>query len=289
MRTQEEVLLMLLKNNFVVKTTKGCFDIIARKGDKMLLIKVPEDVNSLSTEMLEQMKNASSALQAPSVIVSRKASKKLQDNVIYTRQDVPAMSPNTLQAYVHDHPLYVMSKKAGAVVSIDGKKMQEIRKESEMSLGQAARKLGVSTRMVVKYEDSNAEVSWSKSARIAEVFGNEIFKQVDIGMTTTSKTIAHPSEISLKYGDLGFWTAETKKVPFDIVAKKQSTIILTSVGEKVNQELGDISRTLGVDELAIVKKKRPSRAPSLTMEEFMEVEKASSLIKFIHEYQEDHQ
>ena len=92
------------------------------------------------------------------------------------------------------------------------------------------------------------------------------------------------SDIARKYDDLGFESAETRKTPFDIVAKKEKEIVLTGIGDKMHRHLQPLSRLLEADRLIIFRKKKPKDTPALTKKEFLEFEKAKELIKFIKEF-----
>ncbi len=46
----------LLKNGYVVKNIKGCFDLVARKQDSIILLKTLENTNSLTKETADEMK-----------------------------------------------------------------------------------------------------------------------------------------------------------------------------------------------------------------------------------------
>ena len=77
---------------------------------------------------------------------------------------------------------------------------------------------------------------------------------------------------------------DTKKVPFDVMAKKEKELILTKVGDDVGQ-LKSLSKLIDADKLVIFKKKKPKDVPALTKEEFMEFEKAKELVKFLKEFE----
>ena len=78
--------MFLLKDGFTVKSlTRTCFDLLARKQDRILLIKVLEDANAVSKEYTDEMNMVSSYVGAVPVIIAEKAGNKLEDNVLYTR------------------------------------------------------------------------------------------------------------------------------------------------------------------------------------------------------------
>jgi predicted transcriptional regulator len=282
---KEKTLLELLNHNCMVKTMKGSFDIVARKDEKVVFIKVVEDANSIPASTLEEMKNTAAALRAAPCIISTKAGTKLKDNVLYTRHNITTLNINTLKTSLKKTPVYFTSKKAGITASIDGKKLKQLREHKEISLGKLSRSLGISKRMLVKYEQDNAEVSVHRAIKMMNMVGEHSFKSRDIFSTV----IHHPTELTLdistKYDHLGFNVTETKKVPFDIVAKKDKILILTKIGDNISNDLNNISHAMGVNDLAIVEKKKPDYMPALTKEEFLDMERARTLIKFVREYQ----
>ncbi len=285
-RIEEQVLLELIKHNFIVKALQGCFNIVARKDDKILLIKVLEDANSVTPDMTQELINTSAALHASPIIISEKATVKLKDNVVYTRYNIPTISVNTLISYLDNNPVYMLSKKSGITARIIGRQLKTIRESGDISLGKLSRVIGVSKRMLLRYENGDAEISLQRAMRMYQIVGNKVFQKVDLLTTYHQYPHQSSSDIYSKYENLGFKATETKKVPFDIIASRENILILTSVGDKVNKDLNNISHTIGANDLAIFTKKKPQNIPALSKEEFLEFEKASSLIRFIQEYGE---
>ena len=78
--------IFLLKEGFTIKSLiTTCFDLLARKQDNILLIKVLEDANAVSKEHVDEMNQVSSYIGAVPIIMAEKAGNKLEDNVLYTR------------------------------------------------------------------------------------------------------------------------------------------------------------------------------------------------------------
>ena len=92
------------------------------------------------------------------------------------------------------------------------------------------------------------------------------------------------TEVSRKYIELGFDVSETKNTPFDIIAKKEGELILTEVSDRVNPEMQALSKLLDADNLVIFNKKKPKDIPSMTKLEFMLLDKADKLVKFLKDF-----
>ena len=94
------------------------------------------------------------------------------------------------------------------------------------------------------------------------------------------------SDIAKKFSSLGFEAMETKKVPFDVIAKREKEIVLTDVGDKARPGFKPLSKLIDAESLVIFKKKKPKDIAAMTKEEFLEYEKAKELIKFLKEFEE---
>jgi len=284
----EKISIYLLKKGFTIKILKRtCFDIVARRETQILLIKILEDANSISKEYADQMLNISSYINGSSLIVAEKAGQKLQDNVVYMRFNIYTLNLNSFKGCIENKFPFIVKTQAGLTAHILGNKLREIRESEGLSLSEIARKVGVSKRMVQKYESGQSEVTVNKALRIYDIFGHKVFNKIDVFSEVKGQTQDKKSDITKKYSDLGFRASETKKVPFDVVAKKEKEIILTEIGDKTRPELKSLSRLIDADRLAIFNKKKPKDMPALTKEEFLEFEKAKELIKFLKEFEKN--
>ena len=275
----------LLKEGFTVKSlTRTCFDILARKQDKILLIKALEDANSITNEYVNEMNKVASYIGAVPVIISEKAGNKLDDNVLYTRFDMYTLNFNTfVNSIKHKFP-FVKRTQAGFTVSIAGNKLREKREQMGYSSNYLSKRIGVTSRMIDKYEKGNSQVTITKAMKIYNIFGEKVFNELNIFASKTEIESEYKSDVSRKYGALGFKAADTSKTPFDIIAKKDDEIILTGIGDKTRKDFESLSKLLDADNLVIFKKKKPKGIPSLTKKEFLEFEKANELIKFLKEF-----
>jgi putative transcriptional regulator len=282
----EKLSIYLLKKGFTIKIlTSTCFDILARKESRILLIKILEDANSISEEYAKQMNHISSYTGASPLIISEKAGSKIQDNVVYLRFNIHTLNFNTLKNSVDNKFPFIKSDHAGPTAHILGDKIRAIREQENISLGDIARKVGVSKKMIQKYEKGEADVTLNKALKIYDVFGHKVFDKIDIFETPLKTDQEIKSVIGKKYSKLGFDAIDTKKAPFDIIAKKEKELILTRVGDKPKPELDSLSKLVDADKLVIFNKKKPKEIPALTKKEFMEFEKSKELIKFLKEFE----
>lgn len=277
--------IFLLKDGFTVKSlTRTCFDLLARKQDRILLIKVLEDANAISKEYADEMGVVSSYIGAVPVIIAEKASTKLENNVLYTRFSLYTLNFTTFVNSIKNRFPFVKRTQAGFTVSIAGNKLRKVREEKGYSLNSLSRKVGVTSRMIDKYEKGGSEITISKAMKIYDIFGHHVFNEIDIFSQNKEIESRYKSDFSKKYIDLGFEASDTKKSPFDIISKKGDELILTKVGDKEKPDFPSLSKLLDADNLVIFKKKKPKGIPAVSKEEFLEFERANELIRFLKEF-----
>lgn len=280
----DKVGIFLLNKGFTVKSlTRTCFDMLARRQDQILLLKVLEDANSISRQYTEDMNAVASYVGASPLILSEKAGAGLEDNVIYSRFGIRTLNFNTFLNCVNNKFPFIKRSQAGLTASIAGKRLREKREEQGFSLNSLSKKIGVTSRMVIKYENENSEVTVNKAKKIYDLFGYNVFNEINIFAQPQRET-KFETEVSKKYIELGFDATETKKTPFDIIARKDKEIILTEVSDNVNPQMQSLSKLLDADNLVIFSKKKPKNIPSMTQGEFMDFDKANELVRFLKEF-----
>ncbi len=282
----EETGVMLLRHGFTVKSlTRNCFDLVARKETTILLIKVLEDANSITQEYAEAMKRLSSYIDAAPMIVAEKAGAYLEEGVVYLRFGVYTLNRETLGSSLDSQMPFMMSSKAGLTASVIGERLRQKREEEGYSPGELSRKVGVSKRMIGRYESGLSDVSLNKARNLYKEFGSGIFEKIDVFAINRSSDSLKKSEIARKYGSLGFEAADTKKVPFDVVAKKEKEIIFTEVGDKTSPQLLPLQKLIEAKTLVIFSRKKPKEVPAITKEDFLEFESAQEILKFLKEFE----
>lgn len=281
----DEVSIFLLKQGYTIKVMgSGCFDMIARK-ENILLVKVLSDANAVSKMHADEMKRLAAYIDGVPLIIAEKAGARLADNIAYMRFGIYTFNFRTFKSCIRRRLPIIRSTQAGFTAAISGKMLKQKREELGYSLKTLAQKLGVSDRMIAKYESNDSEITLQKAQRLYDIFGGSVFKQVRVFERFLKPVQLSKSDVSKKYIELGFEASETKRVPFDVIAKKEKEVILTEVGDKTSPHLIPIARLLDVDKLVIFKKKKPKDIPSMTKQEFLEFEKAQELIKFLKEFE----
>lgn len=286
----DELCMLLLKQGYALKrVSRSCFDIVARGPKTTLLLKVLQDVNALSAEGVAEMKRVAGMVKAVPLVIGETAGRKLEDSVVYMRLGIYTLTLGTFgEALRGDHPM-LLSSSAGATFSISGERLRTKREEHGFSRRDLSRRLGISSKMVDKYESDASAVTVAKGMRIYDLFGEEVFNPVNLFEFVTDVQPRLPevsSDVAVKYFELGFDVAELKRVPFDLLARDERELIFTEVGETVKPEMQSLAKLIDADNLIIFEKKKPKDKdlPSMKKDEFLELEKAKELVKFLKEF-----
>jgi putative transcriptional regulator len=243
------------------------FDVVARRGDLVLLLKVLVNIDGLDTETAAEMKALAAHLDAESVVVGAKTrDHELEEGVLYLRRGVPAMSRGTAHDYfVEGVPPLVYMGSGGLYVNIDGELLEDARDDEDMSLGKVADELGVSRRAVSKYEDG-MDATLDVAVRLEEMFGERLISPVEVfdddektegeREDTTAEAPEDETErrIFAILRDAGFDVVPTARAPFRALSRESDETVLTGTGgrggivkrARLMSSISDVARTRSV-------------------------------------------
>ena len=301
----DAVVKILRKAGFVVtdlvETKPRCFDIVARKGNTILLLKVLYNIDSLKPEMAEEMKVVAKLLKAsPIVIGERFKFDYLERGVVYNRHGLPVINTATFYDFIVEGiaPM-VYSAPGGYYVKLDNEKIREMREKLGISLGEMAKLLGVSRRTVKKYEEG-IDTTVETALKIEEILGTYVIKAIDILNFVKDDVVkeekeptfsGEEAEIIEQLKVIGIKVYPIKHAPFDVVSKADDEKILTGVKQvreidKRASILGRISEVLSTKAAYIVEKKIKADVNSVVfvMKEELEcVSSAKDFVSLLHE------
>ena len=157
------------------------FDVAARRGRDLLLLKVLANVDAFDDATGLEMRRLGEYLNATPVVVGlRTRDEELEPGVVYFRHGVPVLSPDTaMELFVEGMPPLIYAAPGGLYVNIDGEVLRDEREERDWSLGRLANELGVSRRTVSKYEggmDASVEVA----TQLEELFDADLTSPVSV-------------------------------------------------------------------------------------------------------------
>ncbi len=251
----ESVIKILEKSGFAVaelaETKPRCFDVVARKGDELFIIKVLYNVDSLKPEAAEELKKLAKLLGASPIIVGERFKTDfLERGVVYTRYGLPVISLATFyDLIVEGIPPFIYSAPGGYYVKLDSERIKEAREKLGMSVGEMAKRLGVSRRTVKKYEEG-IDATLDTAAKIEELLGTYVIKAIDLKSFVDYDIEGWDEEVGGKEGEIlaqlreiGVEVYPVRQAPFDAVSDAEGSQILTGVRQV--REIERRARLLG--------------------------------------------
>ena len=207
------------------------FDLAARRGEDLVLLKVLGNVDAFDAYTGEEMRRLGEYLNAtPLLIGLRTRDKDLEPGVVYFRHGVPALNPDTaMELFVEEVPPLVYAAPGGLYVTIDGDLLVDERERRGWSLGRLASELGVSRRTVSKYEDGmNASVE--VAMELEELFDQPLTSPIEVleGVEDVGNAEPTPDDPDPEAEDepvvaaltaAGFEVHPTDRAPFETVSE----------------------------------------------------------------------
>jgi len=249
-----------------------CFDLVGRKDDTLLIIKVLSNIDAFSRENAEDMKVLADALRAtPLLIGETSSSGPLEAGIVYSRFKIPIVSNETLGEHLLEEvPPFIFAAPGGLYVKIDGDLLKKVREEGGISLGTLAEITGVSRRTIQMYE-SGMGAMIDAAIRLEEFLNIPIIEPIN---PFEYKSKKKPEDYEMMSGkttgssalnrllELGFAITPVTKSPFEAISRSRQTIFLTGLGideDKLIQKAliaSEISKIAGKHSLIIVERER---------------------------------
>lgn len=274
------------------------FDIIARKGNKLLVIKVVPHIDSVGEESAHDLALIAQHLDATPFIVGDKArDSELERGAVYLRHGIVATNSKTLYDFlVDDVPPLVFAQPGGLYVNINGGKLKDLREEKNLSLGDLASALGVSRRTISKYE-SGMSTTLDIAIKLEELFDAAIVEAIDILKKASdfgSKTDGKKPEDNYPpdFRRIGIESHSMCRAPFDALAVYGEKTILTGYGttQKTISRAGLIGNISEITESRAVcvltdykKKKRIGKTLIIGEDVLSDLTEGSEFIELIEE------
>lgn len=271
------------------------FDLIAKKGDTLVIIKVAPHIDSVTADIAWDLDVIATHLGATPLIVGERArDSELERGVIYIRYGLYAISPATLYDYFTEGiaPM-VYASPGGLYVKINGDLLREVRERSQMSLGDLAFHLGVSRRTISKYE-SGMGTTLDVAIRLEELFSAPLVEAIDlVGYRSAEPEKRQESPTGAVLSDLermGMEIHAMRQAPFQALAIFERHKILTAYGtsQKVVKRaslIGNISQITETFAMCVVtdykKQKKIGRTLLIGEEHLRTLEDGSELIDMI--------
>lgn len=279
------------------------FDIVARRDEFLLLIKVLRNVDAFTRANATELRMIATTLEgAPLVIGERSASGKLEEGVVYSRFGVPIIAARTFVDFFEDGvPPFMFSAPGGLYVRLDGERLRKVREERQISLGALAEVAGVSRRTIQMYLDGMS-ATIDMAMRLEEFLGEPLVLPVDPFVYTkevASKLSAWDDldrlekDVFRRLEQLGYGVQPTIRCPFEAFTTDKELILLTAVvsgGVRLAERAGmvaSLSRVTERDSVLFVDRETGRRSlrgtPLIARQELRKIRDRSRILEIIEE------
>jgi len=283
----------------------SCFDYAARKGKRILLLKFQPDINHFSPEDSRELEIISKTVSGASLLISRKTREKfLEDDTVYTRYNILAVTPQTFENIIlrNIHPL-IQAGPGGYYVEVDALAIRRRRRQLGLSVGEVAEMIGISRRTLYGYERGMAKASVTVAYNLIYTLGVPVAKPINIFEKTTvqrkcfllraKRAIAKHKflhKILRKFTRYNITTV--RKAPFDFVLEvpEEKVRIIGGVADNKEQEIDrrvdeilSVSEILEARPILVTNGKNPSNRdiPCICSKDLSKVRKPKDIIYMI--------
>jgi len=210
----------------------SCFDFAALKAEKIAFIKVYVNIGNVFAKDASELQKISECFSATPLIIGEKTRRKpLEDDTVYSRYNIYAITPKTLEDVVlrRMYPL-VEAGPGGYYIKLDGGLVRKRRQELGLSVGKMAEMIGISRRTLYGYERGMAKASVSAAYKLEWVLGIPVVQLIDVFQSTSHGggffakakgiVVKHRflQTVLRKFAQFDFRVAHTDRAPFDFIA-----------------------------------------------------------------------
>ena len=284
----------------------SCFDLVARKGEKLILIKILSNIDGLTQDDAISLQLVAHFFNATPLIVGEKTRRnKLVSGIVYKRYGVTAIAATSFRSMIAEEKMpREFIQRGGRFVAIDGAKLKEIRISQDISKEQLADCVQVSTRAILAYEKDEMDVNVSVAERLESVLETDLIIPIDIlggNLIEHHLVLEKPQfipelqkRVNMFFERLGMSVLWTDRAPFHVAAKEEGPPVLSGVGSirskalqkriKIIKSVSDVTETEAV---IIVEEGSTeecvSELPVIRQLELEEIDKPQELKKIIKE------
>jgi putative transcriptional regulator len=234
------------------RSRPSCFDLAARRDESLIFMKVQPDIGSLSANDSTELKAISESFSAPCLLIGEEAREKpLQDDTVYTRHGILAVTSRTFENFVlHRIRPLIQANPGGYYVEIDGEALKRRRQKLGLSAGEVAEMVSTSRRTIYGYERGMAKASVTAAYNLIWALGIPVAKSMNIlekpenqrkscVLTTARLMLARNKIFSKLLRRCRYHVTAVKRAPFDFVisAPEERMRIIGGIANKKETEL----------------------------------------------------
>ncbi len=284
----------------------SCFDLVARKGKQLILVKVLANIDALTREDAMALQTIAHFFNATPLIVGKKTRRGILDGgVVYKRYGVSSIAPTSLGQIIEEQRMpREFIQRGGRFVAIDGAKLKDVRLTQKMTQEELASCVEVSTRAILAYEKDEMDISTDVAERLEHVLETDLIIPIDVlSERLVSKPLTVQQSVDIPdlerrvnefFERLGMQVLWTDRAPFHVAAKEDGPPVMTGVGsikswalQKRVEILKSVSKVTDANAVIIVEegqaKESVSDLPVIRQLELDDIEKPRELKKIISE------
>ncbi|MHA2423313.1 MAG: transcriptional regulator [Candidatus Thorarchaeota archaeon] len=285
----------------------SCFDLVARKGDQLILVKMLSNIDALTEDDAIALQLVAHFFNATPLIVGMKTRRgKLDPGVVYKRYGVSTIAPTSLSSIIAEQKMpREFIQRGGRFVAIDGEKLREVRLSQNITKEELASCVEVSARAILAYEKDEMDVSKDVAVRLEKVLETDLVIPIDvIGEKQQDHILPEPRQpetipdienrVNQFFERLGMRVLWSDRAPFHVAAKEDGPPLMSGVGSLKNwalkkriEILKSVSDVTESDAVIIVEEGRAEETvaelPVIRQLELDEIDKPRELKKIISE------
>lgn len=249
--TRENMLydINVLLNTYDFQTSKiydrSCFDILARRDDILIILKIYKNIDSLTQSQAEELSKVAGTFLASPIIIGLKSKHNyLEEDVVYERYELPVISPQTLCNIIANeiHP-EILSKRGGYYVKVDGKMLKQMREKYNLSLKELADLSHVSRETIYKYEQGNSQTYPETLLMLEEILNTKLSVDINLFESDYYKSLDRKIKEPRELINLGYDVKSSNKTPFDAISeRKLENKKLNKLKEKLEDTLIEVEK-----------------------------------------------
>lgn len=290
-----KVINALQENQFETFLTHGAFDIVARR-EYLILIKTLLNVDALDESHAMDLRAVSYFLSAyPFVISQRNNREHLDDETVYSRFELPVITPQLFKSMLEEDEMVVThSSKGRHTQEINTFVLKEKRKEMDFTLEELAGRIGISKKAMYEIENKRVNPQRETVRKLERMLAAEFtlpYEMKHAGAIYLKPKDHFQKTVSMEFSRIGIDNSSVHSSPFEIIGRESFSLItsLSTIPSEAKNELSEIKQLSGIlSSKAVLISKRSYKesvegVPVVSESELTEIHSSKELSKIIDE------
>lgn len=179
----EKAIALLQKHCYSVDSflqSNSCFDIAAKRGKEILLLKVFGNIDGLREEQATELKRLAVAFNATALILGEKTKKfLLKDNSVYERYGLRVLTINSFSESLKKEFPTIHVFKGKETVQIDSALLKSKRERLGLTLSELAERIDASVQAMHRYENE-AHASLTAARKLEQALKEKLVCRINV-------------------------------------------------------------------------------------------------------------